>query len=1139
MKQRFSTQQILFFSMKLFLSQSILAVLFSGMALAAEVKGQDLLDKKISLQAGNRSLKSVLTEIEQLAEAHFMYSSSLILPDKTVTVTARKERLGAVLEKILQPHNLTYQVSGQHIVIQRQKQDKGTGQISPPKNNPPNELNDRQTGDANLADFVVTGTVTDARNEPLIGASVALEGATKGSITDGTGKFRLVLDDAEKNGVLVVTLVGYERQRAALEGRNDLTIVMQEAGILDELVVVGYGSVKKSDLTGAVSSVKAEQLTAYPAGGVSQALQGRAAGVLIQANNGDPGGSFKIRIRGSSSINASSDPIFVIDGFVGGQLPPPEDIQSIEILKDASATAIYGSRGANGVVMITTKQGKEGKTTIEYNASFSSQTEINRLELLNAEQYSDYMKEVIPAYVSPGGSTDWQDEIFRRGAIHNHQLSFAGGNKSVKYYLSGSIFDQAGVIIGTDFRRYSLTNNISFQVNEKIRVGMNVFAQRTNRNGTRTQEGSGGANSAGAVSSAFKFMPNQGIYKADGTYSIALQGDPIDNPYAIITELQNEGLNDRVQANFSGEYDIFKSLKFRTTFGASVNNQREGIFEPTTLNQGRNTGGDATIAAEKNLTLITENYLTYSKTLADAHNISLLGGYSFQQNRFESWSARSQSFITNSVQFWNLGSASVFQSPTSNLAEVQLESYFGRLNYGFKDRYLLTFNARYDGSSNFSKNFKWAFFPSGAVAWNIMNEPFMQKVGFLDAWKIRVSYGLTGNQAIGPYQTLARFSSVLAVINGKQVTAVRPTSIANENLTWETTAQFDIGTDISFWNNRINLTFDYYDRQTRDLLFSVPLPQYSGYQSQLKNIGKVSNKGVELGLQSKLLTGAFKWSIDLNISANRNKVLELPNNTDIQYGAGPGHMVGLGNTQVLRVGQPIGSFFGWVYDGVYQNGDAFLPGGGFERVAGGEKYRDIAGKKDANGQLTGEADGQLNADDRTIIGDPNPDFIWGIGSDFAWKGFDLNVFFQGSQGNDILSFTLLEIESMASPYNATTRALNRWTPTNTNTDIPVRSIGRSQRASTRWVYDGSFARLKNLAIGYSLKPSGNASRAIQKIRLYASAQNILTFTQYPGYDPEVNYNNSGETANSNRNLGLDYGSYPNAKSYTVGLNVTF
>ena len=1109
------------------------------MALAIPVKGQDVLERRVTIQVTDVPLDNILLQLEKSAQVRFSYNSRMLQVGRLVSINAQNESLSAILDKMLKPLKIRYLLVSNRIVLRR---------FDSPRTDLLDEtvLSDLPTVVA-TADQTVSGLVSDQNGQALAGVSVIIKGTQKGTTSDEKGRYRLVVPDqnlgngdaASRPLVLAFSFVGYLAQEITVGNRTqiDVTLTVDNKS-LDEVVVVGYGTVRKSDLTGSVSSIKGDQLTAYPATGVVQALQGRAPGVQIQANNGDPGGAFKIRIRGGTSINASSDPIFVIDGFVGGVLPPPEDIESIEVLKDASATAIYGSRGANGVVMVTTKQGKAGKPRIEFNSSYSAQNEINRLQLLDADQYTAYVREITPTYQSPGGNTDWQDQIFRQGGIQNHQLSFSGGTDAIKYYLSGAFFDQNGIIVGTSFKRYSVRNNLSFKVNNRIQIGMNLFAQRSGRKGTVTQEGSGGIAGTGAVASALKFMPNQGVYNPDGTFAVALQGDPIDNPFAIISELQQESVNDQVLANFSADFDILTSLKFRTTFGASINNQRAGTFYPTTLNQGRNTGGDARIEGDKNTNLINENYLTYNRQFGGAHNLTVLGGYSYQRFSNESWGGRSQSFITNTVSYWNLGSGSVFQAPNSNLSGSVLSSLFGRVNYSFNDRYLFTANARYDGSSNFSKNQKWAFFPSGAFAWNMTNEEFMKNVRFVSTWKWRVSYGLTGNQAISPFQTLARFSSLLAVINGKQVNAVRPTTVANDDLTWETTAQFDIGTDISFLNNRVNLTLDYYQRTTSDLLFSVPLPQYSGYQTQLKNIGKVENRGVEVGLNTKILTGAFKWNADVNVAANRNKILELPNGTDIQYGAGPGHMIGLGNTNMLRVGQPVGSFFGWVYDGVYQTTDTFLPGAGFETTAGGEKYRDIDGKKDANGNLTGQPDGLLNTDDRMIIGNPNPKFIWGINSDVSWKNFDLNLFFQGSQGNDLLSFTLLEIESMGGPFNSTTRALDRWTPTNPNTNVPRRSASRPQRVSTQWVYDGSFGRLKNLALGYTLPASLLRKAGLQKVRIYASAQNILTFTNYPGYDPEVNYNTDGGT-NSNRNLGLDYGSYPNAKSYTVGLNIGF
>jgi len=981
----------------------------------------------------------------------------------------------------------------------------------------------------------IRGQITGETGEPIPGASVLVKGTTIGTAADLDGQYTL---SVAGNSILVFSFIGYEAKEVSVGNQTVINVSLQPTlSDLEEVVVVGYGTQRRSDLTGSVSSVKSEQLTAYPAIDAVQALQGRAAGVQIQANNGAPGADLKVRVRGGTSINASSDPIFVVDGFVGAAMPPPEDIASVEVLKDASATAIYGSRGANGIIMITTKRGTTGKARIDFNSSYSMQNEINRLDLLNAAQFADYMSEARTNFVPAGADTDWQDQVFRTGGIQNYQLSLSGGNDFANYYISGSYFDQEGVIINSNFNRFSLTSNIDVKASERLKVGLNLFAQRNSSDGVRTQEGSGGL-TPGVVASAFKFEPDQPIYKPDGTFTTARMNDPHDNPYAIATQLGNESLSDRFQANFYAEYTFGENLKFRTTFGGTTNNGRTGIHSPTTVTEGRNVGGDASINAYKETLLLNENYLTFNKRFGEIHDLTVMGGYSFQSSSNESWGARGQSFISDAFSFWNLGSSSVWQTPSSNLTEWQISSYYGRANYSLMDRYLITFNARYDGSSNFSRNHKWAFFPSGAIAWNMKNEGFLEDVDLVSFWKWRASYGKTGNQAISPYQTLARFSTVFAVINGVPVNAIRPTTVANDDLTWEATTQFNLGTDLGFFDDRINLTLEYYRMVTSGLLFEVQLPQYSGYTNQLKNIGEVENRGFEFTLGSRNLTGAFKWNMDINISVNRNKVLSLPDGNDIQYGSGPGHMVGLGSTQVLREGYPVGSFFGWIYDGVYQEGDDFIPGGGFEQSAGGEKFRDIDGIRNDAGELTGQPDDQLNSDDRTIIGNPHPDFTWGWNNDFQWKNFDLNLFFQGSQGNDILSYTLMELNLLAGINNATTDALNRWTPTNTDTDIPKAVTGRTRRVSTRWIYDGSFARLKNLAIGYNLPAPLLERWKISKFRIYLSAQNILTLSKYEGYDPEVNYQSSGDT-NGNRNLGLDYGSYPNAKSYTLGLNIGF
>ena len=1115
-------QGFLIVFMKIALTQALILTVFAVCSIASDLKGQEVLKNKISIKANEKEIRKVLSEIEKKGEVRFTYSSAMVNVNREISVDFTNRSLSEVLASIF-GSDITYEVRGSRIILK-------------PATTTASNTEERISGKSEAYfDVEVSGKVTDENGDPLPGANILEKGTTNGTTSDVDGNFTLSV--MGENSTLVFSFIGYSTREVPVGNQTTFNIQLEpDMRALNEVVVVGYGTVKKSDLTGAVSSVKGEELTAYPAIDAVQSLQGRAAGVNISANNGAPGSTMKIRIRGGTSINASSDPIFVVDGLVGGALPPPEDIESIEVLKDASATAIYGSRGANGVIMVTTKKGKPGKTQISFNTSYSSQTEINRLDLLNAEQFTDYITEARPGFQSAGFNTDWQDLIFRTGAIQNYQLSFAGGTENVSYYLSGAYFDQQGVIINSDYDRFSLTSNVTVKASDKLNIGLNLFARRNTSNGVRTQEGSGGL-TPGVVASAFKFEPDQGIYKPDGTYTTARLNDPHDNPYAVATELENESISDRFQANVFGEYSILKDLKFRTSFGATINNRRAGSYSPTTLTEGRNVGGWGTVDGAKSTLFLNENYLTYSKDITESSNLTAMVGYSFQTSSDERWGAEAQNFLSDAFSFWNLGGSSLWQPPSSSLTEWQISSYYGRLNYSLNDRYMFTLNARYDGSSNFSVNNKWAFFPSGAFAWNMKNESFMSGVDAVSFWKWRVSYGVTGNQAIGPYQTLARFSPVFTVINGQTVNAVRPTRVANNDLTWETTTQLNAGADIGFFDDRLSLTAEYYRMVTSDLLFNVSLPQYSGYTSQLKNIGEVENKGIELTLSSRNIDRGLKWNMDINFSANRNKVLSLPDDNDIQYGSGPGHLVGLGNTQILREGHPVGTFFGWVYDGVYQEGDTFVPGGGFEQAAGGEKFRDINGR-DAEGNLTGAADGVLNANDQTIIGNPHPDFIWGWNNDLKFKNFDLNIFFQGSQGNDILSYTLMELNLLSGINNATTEALKRWTPENTDTDIPKATVGRTRRVSTRWIYDGSFVRLKNLALGYTMPATVLDKLNISKFRIYVSAQNILTLTDYEGYDPEVNYRSENAT-DSNRNLGLDYGSYPNAKSYTVGINVGF
>ena len=699
----------------------------------------------------------------------------------------------------------------------------------------------------------ITGrVVSESDNIPIPGANVTIEGAQKGVVTDFDGNYSIEVegDDA----VLAFSFVGFLTQRKRVGNQLEINVRLEEdVSKLNEVVVVGYGTQKKSDITGAVSSVEAEELTAYPALSAEQALQGRAAGVAVQSNNGgEPGAPIKIRIRGGSSINASSDALVVVDGFVGASMPPPEDIASMEVLKDASATAIYGSRASNGVILVTTKRGKLGKVRVELNSSYSIQEVNNKLDLLNAEEFAQYRLSYSDDFTPGNADTDWQDVIYRGGSIANHQLSFSGGGESARYYISGTFFDQKGVIINSDLERFSFLANLDLDVTDNFKVGLNTFGRRNSTNGVSTQAASGGAGSAGVVSSAFRFAPDLGIYDENGDYTINSLGDDIDNPFATATEKVNERVADLYRANFFAEYSFLENLSFKTTFGFSTYNALRGTFVPTTLISGAGVGGEATIENSRDTDIITENYLTYDKELGQA-KFKFLAGYSYQKTKGEDSFAGARGFVTNSVSYRNLGGGSTYLKPESSLAESELVSLFGRFNFDWDGRYLLTLTARRDGSSSFSKNNKYAFFPSGAIGWNMGNEAFLENSKAISAWKWRVSYGVTGNPSIPAYGTLARFSEIYAVINDEITNAVAVTVLANDNLKWESSYQTDIGIDVGLFNNRLNITADYYKIETKDLLFARPLPEYVGLADpyQIQNIGELENKGYEFTLFSR------------------------------------------------------------------------------------------------------------------------------------------------------------------------------------------------------------------------------------------------------------------------------------------------
>lgn len=1100
----------LYFKPILIMKLSLILILVSLLKVQAAAFAQ-----KVTLHKKNASLREVFTEIRKQSGYNILFTGSMLQHTQPVTISVDAVSVKEAIDRCLADQALTYKIVEKNIVISK-----------------------KYTPLVQQQEVTINGRVTDSKGKPLAGVSIRVKGAEGlGTQTNEQGAFLLKVPT---DAVLRISYIGFQRQEVSVAGQTNLTIqLLEEDAALEEVVVVGYGTQRKSDLTGSVSSVSAEELAAYPTAGTAQALQGRSPGVAVSSVNGEPGTAPRVRIRGGTSINASSNPLYVIDGFAGGTPPPPEDVASVEVLKDASATAIYGSRGANGVIMITTKKGKVGRPVVDFNNSYSVQEIGKRLDLLNGAEFASYINDVYknsgntavpyPDPASYGAGTDWQDLIFRTGGLVNNQLAISGGSEHVKYYTSLSHYGQKGTVINSDFRRLSATSNIDIAVSERVRFGTKLFFIRNKLDGVRTQESSSGTSSAGVISAALRFEPVQGVYDEDGNYTLKQVGDPHDNPIAVANERKNEDITDLFQGNAYAEMELLTGLKFRTTLGVQTTNRREGNYVTKKLVEGRNYGGSGSIATYKNTNVINENFLTYQTTLNDQHNLDLMAGYSYQSSRNENWVASNRDFVSDNFSFWNLGAGSNYQRATSNLEDWVMSSFYGRANYNFKNKYYLTVTGRYDGSSRFGDNNKWAFFPSGALAWNISQEPFMQSVKAISNLKLRTSYGETGNTEIGSYQSLARFSSTLTTINGVPINAVRPTNVANPNLTWETTKQTDAGLDMGFLSGRINLAIDYYYKKTVDLLYEVPLPLYSGYTTSLQNIGSVENKGWEFALNTvNIEQDDFSWHSDFNITFNRNKILQLPGG-DIRYNSVPGHMLST-ESQILRVGEVVGAFYGWMYDGVYQEGDDFSAAP--NKKPGDVKYRDIFGR-DADNNLTDGPNGTVNPDDRTIIGNPHPDFIFGFNNDFKYKNFDLNIFFQGSYGNDMLNITRMELDWLAGKGNATKDALDRWTPEHTHTDVPRASASNNPEVSSRWIEDGSYLRLKNIALGYNLPKFALGKLNVNRMRIYFSAQNILTVTKYKGFDPEVSFQDS------NRNIGLDYMGYPNVKSFTLGLNIGF
>jgi TonB-linked SusC/RagA family outer membrane protein len=1088
--------------------------------------------KSLNLNMKNSTVKEVLQSIEDQSEFVFMYSEKLIDVQREVSVNIKDQKINDVLDELFAGTGANYKVKDRFILLTTPELD---GKV----------LITQQLK-------TVSGAVKDENGQALPGVAILVKGTSNGTVTNNNGNY--IITGVPEDAILRFSFVGMLTQEILVENKSIIDVTMQVDAIgIEEVVAVGYGTVKKSDLTGSVSSIKADELQATPMTSIDQGLVGRAAGVMVTQTSGMPGAIASIRIRGTSSLQGGNEPLYVIDGFpiyngtgfgnTGGgarysglSTINPSDIESIEILKDASATAIYGTRAANGVVLIKTKSGKLGSDLISFDAYYGVQNVVQNIELMNALEFAELANEarindgLAPFYSesemqqirqNPEG-TNWQDEIFRPAATQNYQLTFSGGDQKTIYSVSGNYSDQEGIILNSDFKRYSGRINLERQMLNNFRVGSNFTMSKTMANAVSTDSGG----TSGVISTALGFSPVLPVYineEAKQYTPVNNTGLPYANPVATAKEMTRENHAVRLLGNIFGEWEIIPDLKAKVSFGADLFNTKYNIYIPSNIQESSGVA-TGTVSGGYTTNWLNENTLNWYKEINDYHKITLLGGVTFQKNHYEDVAASSRSFVNDILTYNSLQSGSIYNQPSSSSTEWSLLSYLGRVNYNMKERYLFSFSGRVDGSSRFGENNKYAFFPSGAFAWRLIEEDFIQNLNVFSNAKTRISYGITGNQEIGLYNSLPTLGSTSYTFGRQLVTGFFPNKIPNPDLRWEKTAQFDIGLDVGFWNNRLRITTDYYHKKTTDLIYSVPVTYVSGFGTALKNIGSIENKGWELAIGSDNLTGDFTWTTEFNISGNKSKVLDLGGVEYQDIGAGDDHLK-TGSAHRLIVGEPISLFYGYVYDGIFRNQEELIAGPKSPtNWVGGRRYKDLSGPN-------GVPDGNVDATyDRTVIGDPNPDFFGGMTNIFYYKGFELNLFLQYSYGGDIFNYKSMELELPTGGQNVYKDLVNRWTPSNPDSKYPKATTNRSAVYSSLYIEDGSYLKVKTLSLAY-LFPTIN-NRHISNLKVYVSGQNLFTFTNYTGFDPEVSYRGA-----TNLELGEDFGGYPQARTILFGVSL--
>lgn len=960
----------------------------------------------------------------------------------------------------------------------------------------------------------ITGKVLADDGTPLPGASILLVGTLKGVLSAADGTYQITVPGT--TSALEFSYVGYVKQQITVGSRTVIDVVLRPIEkSISEVVVVGYAVEQKALLTGSIDVVKSDGLKDIPVSTIDGLMQGQASGVQVSQNSGTPGGETSVRIRGVSSISGSNQPLYVIDGIpvITGDYAQigyegqginalsdlnPNDIESVSVLKDAAAASIYGARASNGVILITTKRGSNQKTLINFNSYYGVQQVWRTLKMLNARQWMEYRNDLAGTTVYTQEDmdnitidTDWQKVIFRTAPNANYELTANGGNEKTKFFMSGDYFTQEGILIGTDYQRLNGRLNVDHNISDKLTVGASIGLTYS-----KTDRVEGDQTLHGPLPNGISTPAIYPVYNPDGSYN---QDGPYSNAVSIANEAINQNFSFRILANSYITYQILPHLSISSKWGIDFLNFREHAYESIKTVQGGKYNGLGFETYTNVMNIVSNNILKYQASI-EKNDFEFLLGYSFESYKDQSSFIRGQDFADPNLEYLN--SAATIVSASSDATNSGIRSYFGRLNYNYNNKYIASLSGRLDASSKFGENNRTGLFPSASLAWRLGEEAFMDNLSSISELKVRTSYGLTGNDDIPPFL----YAELYGVTSYKGLSGIYPSSIPNPDLKWESTAQLNIGVDIGIKENRIFLSADYYNKQTKDLLLDRPLPGSSGFSSITENIGKVENKGFEISLATNNLVGEFRWNTQLNISSNRNKVIKL-------YNGQPIDDIGRGGNRVME-GEPIGIFYSYKWLGI-------------DPSTGDVVYADK------------NNDDRITTEDRTIVGNPHPDFIGGITNVFSYKGFDLSIFLQFSYGNDVFNGSRLYLESLQGGDNQLAAVTRRWKKPGDITNIPRATsdpvkAAENKRVSSRFIEDGSYLRIKNLTFGYTFNKNLISKLRLASLRVYFTTQNLLTFTNYTGLDPEVNYYGDDNTV-----IGTDFFTYPQARSFNFGVNLKF